>query len=104
MNIPETQKEALVYLDGITRTMGDGTFDRFTTTSIAQALSVSRNLVSQYLNDFVRAGLAVKVGSRPVYFFHRRSLERYLQTHLKTTTLSPFDDLLSARKVERSRG
>lgn len=104
MNIPETQKEALVYLDGITRTMGDGTFDRFTTTSIAQALSVSRNLVSQYLNDFVRAGLAVKVGSRPVYFFHRRSLERYLQTHLKTTTFSTFDDLLSARKMERARG
>lgn len=95
MNIPETQKDVLAYLDGLTRDLDRGAVDRFTTASIASALAISRNLASQYLNDLVRAKVAVKVGSRPVYYFHRRGLERFLQTSLSRSAYGSLEDLFS---------
>ncbi|WP_273382444.1 sigma 54-interacting transcriptional regulator [Enorma phocaeensis] len=98
MSIPETQKDVLAYLDGITREIDRSRLDRFTTASIASALAVSRNLASQYLNDLVRADLAVKAGSKPVYYFHRRDLERYMQVGLDRSTFSSLDSLFSQSK------
>lgn len=98
MSIPETQKDVLAYLDGITREIDRSRLDRFTTASIASALAVSRNLASQYLNDLVRADLAVKAGSKPVYYFHRRDLERYMQVGLDRSTFSSVDSLFSQSK------
>lgn len=40
MSIPETQKDVLAYLDGITREIDRSRLDRFTTASIASALAV----------------------------------------------------------------
>lgn len=102
MNIPETQKDVLAYLDGLTRDLDRGAVDRFTTASIASALSISRNLASQYLNDLVRAKVAVKAGSRPVYYFHRRSLERFLQASLARSTFGSLDDLFSPAQGKAS--
>lgn len=93
MNIPETQKDVLAYLDGLTREIDRGAIDRFTTASIASALAISRNLASQYLNDLVRAKVAVKAGSRPVYYFHRRGLERFLQTSISRSSFASVGDL-----------
>ena len=80
MNIPETQKDLLAYLDRITRELGStrggriqNRLDHFTTASITDSLAISRSLASQYLNELVRAGLVVKAGARPVCYFHRRS-------------------------------
>ncbi|MFR7797509.1 MAG: hypothetical protein ACLU37_04785 [Collinsella sp.] len=73
MNIPETQKDLLAYLDRITRELGStrgrriqNRLDHFTTASITDSLAISRSLASQYLNELVRAGLVVKAGARPV--------------------------------------
>lgn len=54
--------------------------------------------MSQYLNDLVRADLAVKAGSKPVYYFHRRDLERYMQVGLDRSTFSSLDSLFSQSK------
>ncbi|MFR3876878.1 MAG: hypothetical protein ACLTYW_00530 [Collinsella sp.] len=69
MNIPETQKDLLAYLDRITRELGStrggriqNRLDHFTTASITDSLAISRSLASQYLNELVRAGLVVKAG------------------------------------------
>ena len=56
MNIPETQKDLLAYLDRITRELGStrggriqNRLDHFTTASITDSLAISRSLASQYL-------------------------------------------------------
>ena len=40
-----------------------------TAQKIAEELKVSRNIVSQYLNEFVKTGVFGKINSRPVLFF-----------------------------------
>jgi sigma-54 dependent transcriptional regulator of gfr operon len=40
-----------------------------TAQTIAEELEVSRNIVSQYLNEFVKTGVFGKINSRPVLFF-----------------------------------
>ncbi len=102
MNIPETQKDVLVYLDGLTRELGNCKLDQFTTASIASSLVISRNLASQYLNGLVRADLAVKAGGKPVYYFHRRSLERYLQTPVSRNVYSSIDELFERAGADSS--
>ncbi len=47
-----------------------------TTTAISNALHLSRNLTSQYLNGLVKEGVLAKVPSRPVYFVERESMEK----------------------------
>ena len=95
MSASETRDEILRHLDKITREMSPSSVNPFTTARIASDCTVSRNLASQYLNDLVRDGLAVKVNARPVLFFHRRGLERYLQTTLDHSEYASMRDLLS---------
>lgn len=97
MPIPETQRDLLSYLDLRTRELDVSRLDPFTTAAISRSLSVSRNLASQYLNDLVRQGLAVKVGTRPLYFFHRHNLERYLQARLTKDSYASMEGLLALR-------
>ena len=39
-----------------------------------QVLHISRNTVSQYLNEFFKEGWMVKINTRPVYYFLRETL------------------------------
>ena len=41
-----------------------------TAQKISEKLNVSRNIVSQYLNEFVKNGEIGKINSRPVLFFY----------------------------------
>lgn len=102
MNIPETQRDLLAYLDRITREIGSSAGHRnairqenYTTAAIAESLAVSRNLASQYLNELVRAGLVVKAGARPVHYFHRRALERYFQAKIERSAYPSVSELFS---------
>ena len=106
MNTSETQRELLSHLDEITRRLSGISPDvsAFSTTSIAEALSISRNLASQYLNDLVRSGTAIKAGSRPVYYFHRRDIERYLQTRIDILSWPTVEQLLSHKTASRGLG
>lgn len=47
----------------------------YTASYISRELNVSRNLVSQYLNELVREEKLLKVPTRPVYFFHKKTIE-----------------------------
>ncbi len=48
--------------------------ENFTASCLAEKLSASRNVVSQYLNEYVNDKLMVKVNTRPVLFFSKASL------------------------------
>ena len=95
MALPETEREILDYLDGLTRGINPSDLRCFTTVQIAAALSISRSHASEHLNDLVRMKLVVKAGSRPLYYFHKRSLERFLQLRLDASSYVSAEKLLS---------
>lgn len=43
----------------------------FTTASLAKELHASRNVISQYLNEYHEEGILIKVNERPILFFER---------------------------------
>ncbi len=103
MPISETRRDLYAYLDLQTREFDPARLERFTTQEIARCVSVSRNLASQYLNELVREGLVVKVGSRPVYYLHRHNLERYLQVRIERPSYAGVEELLSLRGSRAAR-
>lgn len=103
MAVSETRRDIYSYLDFQTREFDPARLERFTTQDIASAVSVSRNLASQYLNDLVREGLVVKVGTRPLYYLHRHSIERYLQARVEKTAYQSIEELLSLRGSRAAR-
>lgn len=103
MAMSETKTELLNYLDRLTREVSLDDFSLFSTAAIAQELNISRNLASQYLNDFVREGIAVKVGSRPVLYFHRADFERYFQLPIKQTEYASFKELFAELGIHHVR-
>lgn len=99
----DTKTELFSHLDKITRGFGSAPVELYTTAKIAADCHVSRNLASQYLNEFVRQELAVKVNTRPVMYLHRRNIERFLQTKLDRFEFSSLQDLLATVNEEVDR-
>lgn len=62
-------------------------WERNTATNIAKELNVSRNIVSQYLNEFYKQGILGKVNSRPVLYF-------LLQKNTKEVSFSSIDEAI----------
>lgn len=73
----------------------------FQTIHIATALSVSRNLVSQYLNEYVQEGVVIKVTGRPVLFYAKCVLEERYQCHLEKTNYDTIDELMVCLLVKK---
>ncbi len=103
MPISETRRDLFSYLDFQTREFDPSRLERFTTQEIASSISISRNLASQYLNELVREGRVVKVGSRPVHYLHRHNLERYLQVRLDSPSYASIEELLKLRGARAAR-
>lgn len=98
VNTPETERELFSYLKSKTRELGTSAkLDQFTTISLSQTLALSRNLVSHYLNDLTRAGLVIKAGARPVYYFSKKDLERTLQAPIDRASYASVEELLALR-------
>ncbi|MCI2046653.1 MAG: sigma 54-interacting transcriptional regulator [Faecalibacterium sp.] len=71
MNSETAGKEKLAVLEEIVSHSKEIDWEKLTGLTageVAYALGISRNLASQYLNEWVRAGRMVKVNSRPAYF------------------------------------
>lgn len=103
MGMYDTKGELLEYLDKLTREVSSFTMGDFTTKNIAEGLHMSRSLASQYLNELVREGVAVKINSRPVLFFHKRGFERFLQARLDRCEFDSPKDLAHAIGAEETR-
>lgn len=94
--ISETQRELLGHLAKTTLDAFPHHMERLTTAHIANTLHISRNLASQYLNELVRAGLALKVGTRPVFYLHRGTVEKLHGTQLPQSSFENSEALLAA--------
>lgn len=99
----DTKGELLAYLDKLTREVSSFTMGDFTTKNIAEGCHMSRSLASQYLNELVREGLAVKINSRPVLYFHKRGFERFLQAKLDRCEYESPKELSRAIGVEEAQ-
>lgn len=62
----------------------EGRFYGFTANEISSALQIARNSVSQDLNELVNQGIAVKIKSRPVFFFDLQVLSNYTGNSIQT--------------------
>lgn len=99
----DTKAEVLNLLDTMTRELEDPNPKGFTTANIANRCHISRSLASQYLNELVRQGDAVKVNSRPVAFFHRKAVERYLQAKLSCCEYDSMEQLLNIAGINNTK-
>lgn len=89
-----TKEEIYNYLEKISRKFSLSELKYFTANDISEILCISRNLASQYLNDLVKEQKAIKVNSRPVYFFHRKNVERSAQITVDTCIFSGLDEFM----------
>lgn len=58
-------------------------------------LGLSRNWISQYLNEYYNDGTFIKVNTRPVVFIDREALEEKFSIHVDKALLTSFDELRS---------
>lgn len=99
-----TKEELYLYLEKISRGYALKDLKYFTANHISESLNISRNLASQYLNELVKEERAIKVNSRPVYFFHKKNVEREAQVTLETCVFSGMDDFQrKCRSDEKKR-
>ncbi|MBS5865575.1 MAG: PRD domain-containing protein [Coriobacteriaceae bacterium] len=96
----DTKAEVLERLEKMTRELRISNLACFTTAKIAFECHVSRSLASQYLNEFVRQDLAIKINSRPVIYLHRHAAERYFQMELDKDEYSSQQELLACVGLE----
>ncbi|WP_066496863.1 sigma 54-interacting transcriptional regulator [Abyssisolibacter fermentans] len=83
----------LEYLYKITETFDFDGKEKFTANYISKQFNLSRNTISQYLNEYVQLGKVIKTHSRPVYFFHKECLETKYSVSFKTTNFDNIDEL-----------
>lgn len=69
------KNQILKMLKEKTKNITIDTLEELTATNISNEFKISRNLASQYLNEFVNEGKAIKVNKRPVYFLDVEELE-----------------------------
>lgn len=70
---------------------------------LASRLQLSRNVVSQYLNEMVKEGLVIKVNSRPVLFLDKQSLEVQLG-HELNKSYDHYEDIWQAMDFQEIIG
>lgn len=58
-------------------------------------LGLSRNWISQYLNEYYNDGTFIKINTRPVVFLDREALEEKYSIRVDKNLLTSFDELRS---------
>lgn len=70
---------------------------------IAEQLNISRSVVSKYLNQLVAEQKLVKVATRPVLFYDRKSIEETTLIQVTKEEYKSIDELLSDLQEEEPR-
>lgn len=61
---------------------------------LCNTLNISRSLSSQYLNEYAKAGVFIKIHSRPVYFLDKHTIESVYQIRLHTNEFYDVHELI----------
>ena len=93
MNVT-TKQEVVQYIISRTREIQmNSDLEPLTTNAVADAVKISRNLASFYLNELEKEKILLKVGGRPVYFLHKQTLERRFHMELLDSAIEFPEDL-----------
>lgn len=90
-----TKDMIMEYLMEKTELYGTDNLQYFTTNKISYQFSISRSLTSQYLNELCKDEALIKVSSRPVYYFYRKSLEKKYMVTLEQSEYYNMSDLMN---------
>ena len=99
----DIRKQLLEELKKRTINYDIGDNEIFSAQSISESLHLSRNTVSQYLNENVKQGNVIKIASRPVYFFDRNVVEKMWGIELEKNVFSSLDEFLNAKNKDFER-
>jgi len=91
-----TKQRLMDYLQEKTKQVDWEQLSDLSAAAIAEELSLSRTLVSQYLNEAQAEGCVIKVNSRPVYFFYTDAL---VDATRRETFEGIYDSVDSLRKA-----
>lgn len=70
-----------------------GKKEKNTASLLGDALGLSRNTVSQYLNDIFNQGMLIKINTRPVLFLDKEELEKQYHVRFQTFLFSSLDEM-----------
>lgn len=71
--------------------------------AISEALHLSRNMVSQYLNQLWNEGKLVKINTRPVLFYDVQTLEKLFSIHLKEKEFTSKKEFVKALQPQEAK-
>lgn len=83
----------LTLLEGITNNIENLESSKLHAQYLADELKISRNLVSQYLNEFVLEKKVIKTMTRPVFFYAKKVLEDKYHCVLEKEVYESIEDL-----------
>lgn len=81
------------YIASVTSSLSSLEDERLSASYIANEMQVSRNLVSQYLNELVNDKVLIKTNTRPVYFYSKSILEELHKVYLTKSVYSSINEL-----------
>lgn len=61
---------------------------------LSEQLGLSRNWISQYLNEFYNDGTFIKINTRPVVFLDKKELEKLYSVQLEESLFTSFQEML----------
>lgn len=78
----------LEYIENQTQKINPRNLENFTANNISKKFDVSRNLISQYLNEYVKKEIIIKTHTRPVYFFSVQVIQDKYNVIVKEKSVS----------------
>ena len=76
------EKQLILYMKLKTQQIDFKDISFFSSNAIALDMEKNRVQISRELNNLVREDILIKTNTRPVYFFHRQTLEEQFHVHL----------------------
>lgn len=70
---------------------------------LKEKLNLSRNWISQYLNEYYNNGIFIKINTRPVVYLDKSELEKQYQCSIEDSLFSSFQALLDALKGKEKK-
>ena len=72
----------------------------FTAQDLCSGLKMSRNTISQYLNELVKENKCIKINTRPVYFFSKEVLESLWSVSIPKSIYNSIEELLLLKEQD----
>lgn len=90
-----TKKELEELIDEITFMFDSDNANQFTTKFFSSSLNLSRTATSEYLNELFKDGKLIKVLSRPVYYYSKKTLESLYGIKFETNEFLSLEGLFN---------